>query len=137
MREHFCAHLIEERMAGHIKDVHFDFSVPNLHPENTRSKIKLPARLSFRPHLDKSQSKKTNKIHSSSLREKKKREKGNLIERNTVTVNLLGDTIIDSNSGKVLRNEPFLTVTLDDAALIQNKNTQLSCLINYALKPIN
>lgn len=57
--------------------------------------------------------------------------------RNTVTVNLLGDTIIDSNSGKVLRNEPFLTVTLDDAALIQNRNTQLSCLINYELKPIN
>lgn len=37
-------HLIEERMTGHIKDVHFDFSITNLHSDNTHQKnIVLPA----------------------------------------------------------------------------------------------
>lgn len=30
-------HLVEERMPGHVKDVHFDFSVSNLHPGNTHT----------------------------------------------------------------------------------------------------
>lgn len=29
-------HLIEERMTGHVKDVHFDFSITNLHSDNTQ-----------------------------------------------------------------------------------------------------
>lgn len=29
-------HLIKEGMPGHVKDVHFDLSVSNLHPGNTR-----------------------------------------------------------------------------------------------------
>lgn len=31
--------------------------------------------------------------------------------------NLLGDSIVDTNSGQILGNEPLLTVALDDAAL--------------------
>lgn len=48
--EYLCAYLIEERMAGHIKDVHFDFSVPNLHPENTESN-KASCKAGVCPHL--------------------------------------------------------------------------------------
>lgn len=68
------------------------------------------------------------------MRKKNPKKTVNLIVWYKATVNLLGDTIIDSNCGEVLRNEPLLTVTLDDAALIQNKNTQLPSLTNYAFK---
>lgn len=37
-------------------------------------------------------------------------------------VSLLGDTIVDANSGKVLGNKPLLTVTFDYAAL-KKENT--------------
>lgn len=36
-RANFWTCLVEERMAGHVKDVHLDFSVTNLHSENIRT----------------------------------------------------------------------------------------------------
>lgn len=63
-------------------------------------------------------------------------KKVHLIELHTVAVNLLGDTIIDSNCGQVLWNEPLLAVTLDDAALTQQKHS-FHVQSDTHLKPIH
>lgn len=70
-------------MPGHVKDVHFNFSVSNLHSENTHK--------FYWSHTWKN--------------------------ADTLDVNLLGDSVVDADSGQILGDKPFLTVAFDDAAL--------------------
>lgn len=41
----------------------------------------------------------------------------NIKHKATPSIYLLGDSIVNTNSGQILGNKPLLTITFDDAAL--------------------
>lgn len=86
--------LIEERVSGHVKDVHFNFSVTNLHSDNTHNKTQ-----TFQILMDSSYVSVMDAADG---------------------LNLLCDAIVNTDSGQVLGNKPLLTVAFDDAALGEN-----------------
>lgn len=82
-------------MTGHVKDVHFDFSITNLHSDKNTHITGVTSHY-YDDVL----------IHSNALGRQH--------------MNLLGDAIVDANSGQILGNKPLLTVAFDNAALKRN-----------------
>lgn len=76
-------------MPGHVKDVDFDFSVSDLHPGNTHA---------------------VSWLHTwvKSTRD---------AAPEPWSLNLLGNAVVDADSGQILGDKPFLAVAFDDAAL--------------------